>query len=470
MKRYFGFLFFCLLAGQILSQNYLDYPPNQKKEIFREEFTRDLRNLRVEGKEDNYNHKKGIMYGHDVLLTSRIARSFSSLGNFEYELYIRQTPEINFTLSWYTAFEHEEKPSKLDFNCSNEEISLIGRGAKKNQDIHLLAAGPEYQKFIEADSFNKITLRRIDTIYQLFINEMYVGKLEYPYKGGQAFRFESKKQNFELDYFTLNKLLNEPEIVEEVLVSRTIDPVKKEFDAESIEKNYYALIIGNNNYTDPNLADLDQPISDAGNLYKVLTGKYTFDLDNVVFLKDATRKDIIVELDKFSNQLTENDNFLIFYAGHGYWDEKKEQGYWFPVDAEKDVTADWLRNSTIQGYIESIKAKHTLLIADACFGGGIFKSRAAFPDASKSINNLYRYDSRKAMTSGMLNEVPDKSVFMENLVARLNNNNEKYLPSMNLFMQFRENVMNNSYNAPQYGTIHNTGDQGGDFIFILKTK
>ena len=74
------------------------------------------------------------------------------------------------------------------------------------------------------------------------------------------------------------------------------------------------------------------------------------------------------------------------------------------------------------------------------------------------------------MTSGMLNEVPDKSVFMENLIERLVNNEEKYLPSMDLFMQFRENVMNNSYNAPQYGTIHNTGDKGGDFIFITRDQ
>ncbi|MEQ8522979.1 MAG: hypothetical protein RIC15_12600, partial [Vicingaceae bacterium] len=82
--------------------------------------------------------------------------------------------------------------------------------------------------------------------------------------------------------------------------------------------------------------------------------------------------------------------------------------------------------------------------------------------------NLYKFDSRKAMTSGMLNEVPDRSVFMENLIERLNMNEEKYISSASLFFQFRENVMNNSNNAPQYGTIHNTGDKGGDFIFILR--
>lgn len=234
---------------------------------------------------------------------------------------------------------------------------------------------------------------------------------------------------------------------------------------------FHALIIGNNDYQDPNLPSLDQPIKDAITLYDVLLSDYTFEKENIIFLKNATRKDVIRQLDKLSDELTDQDNLLIFYAGHGYWDENKGQGYWMPIDAESDLTADWLRNSTIQGYIESIDCRHTLLIADACFGGGIFKTRGAtFDDASKSVNNLYKYKSRKAMTSGMLNEVPDKSVFMESLVMKLNDNENKYLPSMELFMQFRENVMNNSFNAPQYGTIHNTGDQGGDFIFIRKIE
>jgi len=35
---------------------------------------------------------------------------------------------------------------------------------------------------------------------------------------------------------------------------------------------------------------------------------------------------------------------------------------------------------------------------------------------------------------------------------------------MQLFVSFREAVMNNSPNTPQYGTIQNAGDEGGDFI------
>ena len=238
----------------------------------------------------------------------------------------------------------------------------------------------------------------------------------------------------------------------------------------NINGKFYAIIIGNNEYQDATISTLDQPIKDATKLYNVLTTKYTFDKKNVLFLKNATRTNIIEAFDALSNNLTPNDNLLIFYAGHGYWNEKKETGYWLPVDAKKSNTANWLRNSTIQGYLDEIPAKHTLLIADACFGGGIFKTRKAFNDAPPSIESLYKLKSRKGITSGMLNEVPDRSVFMEYLTKRLTENNLKYISTLDVFTQFRVAVMNNSSNTPQYGTIHNTGDEGGDFIFIKRVK
>ncbi len=39
-----------------------------------------------------------------------------------------------------------------------------------------------------------------------------------------------------------------------------------------------------------------------------------------------------------------------------------------------------------------------------------------------------------------------------------------------LFYRFREAVINNSPNTPQYGVIHDAGDEGGEFIFIRRTN
>jgi hypothetical protein len=232
--------------------------------------------------------------------------------------------------------------------------------------------------------------------------------------------------------------------------------------------SYYALLIGIDKYSDPAIPDLDNPINDATRLEKILVSKYTFQEDQITVLKNPGSEDLIIALDELAHKITPDDNLLIFYAGHGWFDEKANIGYWLPSDAKQVNKAAWFRNSTLCDYLKEIDSKHTLLIADACFGGSIFKTRAAFPDATKAVNMLYELKSRKAMTSGTLTEVPDRSAFVKYLMERLDENTEKYLTSEQLFSSFRMAVINNSDVVPQYGEIYNVGDEGGDFIFIRK--
>jgi len=229
---------------------------------------------------------------------------------------------------------------------------------------------------------------------------------------------------------------------------------------------YYALIIGVENYQ--YFEPLDNPITDAGKVKDILVSKYDFNAENVKLLANPSRADILDEMDELASKITINDNLLIFYAGHGTWDQESKVGYWLPVDAKKDKRSAWISNSTVVDYLASIKSKHTLLITDACFSGGIFKSRDAKLDNYNVSNKLYSYKSRKAITSGTLTTVPDNSVFTKYLVQRLNENTEKYLSAEVLFGSFKIAVLNNSSTIPQYGTIKNVGDEGGDFIFVLK--
>lgn len=269
------------------------------------------------------------------------------------------------------------------------------------------------------------------------------------------------KQNTAIETFVIERqAIQQTVLQDDVIVNNSTNILSN--------GKYYALIIGNNNYKDPAITSLDEPINDATKLYNVLTTKYTFKPQNVTFLKNASYVQMIEAFDNLSNNITENDNLLVFYAGHGWWDDKKELGYWLPTDAKQSSTAFWIANSRISDYMSSIETKHTLLIADACFSGSIFKKRAAFTDAGQAINSLYELPSRTAMTSGNLKEVPDKSVFLEYLVKRLDNNTKKYLSSDQLFVSFRIAVMNNSKTEPQFGTIQNAGDEGGEFIFIRR--
>ncbi|MGL1885507.1 MAG: caspase family protein [Reichenbachiella sp.] len=234
--------------------------------------------------------------------------------------------------------------------------------------------------------------------------------------------------------------------------------------------NYYALLMGIQNYEDPAFIDLDNPINDAKNLYDVLVEEYAFNAERVDLVLDATREDIMNSLDKLSEVVTPKDNVLIFYAGHGVWDDDSEIGYWLPSNAKKGKKAAWFRNSSLRDYIKEIDSKHTLLIADACFSGSIFKSRSGMVGADVATAKMHKLPSRKAMTSGTLTAVPDRSVFLKFLIERLEQNEESYLSAGQLFSSFKIAVMNNSEATPQYGTVQNAGDQGGDFIFIKREK
>jgi hypothetical protein len=231
----------------------------------------------------------------------------------------------------------------------------------------------------------------------------------------------------------------------------------------------FALLIGNQEYNDPDIPNLQQPVKDATQLYGTLTKDYNFDPENVILLKNPTKAEIIGTLHQLRSKITATDNFLIFYAGHGYWDEGMGVGYWLPKDAEKNSPVAWIPNTDLTNYLGAIKTKHTLLIADACFSGGIFKTRAAFNE-SYAVEMLYQLNSRKAITSGTLTVVPDKSVFFQYLIKNLNDNTSEYLSAEQLFSKMRIAVINNSENVPQFGTIQNVGDEGGDFIFMRRKK
>ncbi|RZL12399.1 MAG: hypothetical protein EOO89_19630, partial [Pedobacter sp.] len=254
----------------------------------------------------------------------------------------------------------------------------------------------------------------------------------------------------------------------EVIVNRTEVPIVVAETA--LKGNYYALVIGIQDYKDPSINDLDQPIADATSLVNTLSSKYTFDQQNITLLKNPSRSEMFQALEALSQKVKPEDNLLIFYAGHGYWDPIRKQGYWFPADAGRTDRSTWLTNADLKEYISSIPSKHTLLITDACFAGSIFKTRAIAANAPRAIRELYEMPSRKAMTSGTLKEVPDNSVFIQYLVKRLNFNTETYLSAEKLYSSFRDAVINNSANGqvPQYGEIKEAGDEGGDFIFIKR--
>jgi hypothetical protein len=246
--------------------------------------------------------------------------------------------------------------------------------------------------------------------------------------------------------------------------------------------NFHALIIGNKRYT--SWPSLTTPEADAQEIAEVLRQKYGF---KAKVLLNATRYDILRAFNDARKELTEKDNLLIYYAGHGQLDTTISRGYWIPVDGEIDSNANWISTVAITDILSAISAKHVLVVADTCYAGALTRSSLSRLDAGMSDEARYHWlkvmaekRSRTVLTSGDLKPVLDSgggkhSVFAKALLTVLRGNND-ILEGQRVYQEVSARV---SYAAaavltdagpleqvPQYAPIKYAGHESGDFLFV----
>ena len=107
---------------------------------------------------------------------------------------------------------------------------------------------------------------------------------------------------------------------------------------------FFGLIIGISQYKQegPELPSLDYPTKDASRLKQVLIDRYGFESGNIRYLENPVRATIIDAFEQLSSELKAEDNLLIFYAGHGYYDKERKFGYWLPADAKPNGKSEWI--------------------------------------------------------------------------------------------------------------------------------
>ena len=241
--------------------------------------------------------------------------------------------------------------------------------------------------------------------------------------------------------------------------------------------SYYALIIGNNRY--PQMPDLATAVSDAERAEKVLRDQYGF---KTSLLVNATRYDILSELNRLREQLTDKDNLLIYYAGHGEIDRINMQGYWLPVDAEPNSTANWISNVSITEQLNAMKAKHVMVVADSCYSGLLTRSSLARLDVDltdevrrKWMNVMAKTRSRTVLTSGGVKPVMDSgggnhSIFAEAFFDALESNTN-ILEGYKIYRDVANKVQASAAKfsveqTPQYAPIRHGGHESGEFLFV----
>jgi len=229
---------------------------------------------------------------------------------------------------------------------------------------------------------------------------------------------------------------------------------------------YHALVIGNNDYNADDIPKLESAVNDAETIASLLESDYSFDVD---LRLNASRKEILSALEQKSQSLGPNDNLLVYYAGHGYYDEDVDLGYWLPVDASLANKDAWIRNSAITDTIKGMKAKHVMLVADSCFSGTLLRS-VDVKRTGRFYEQMANRSARLVMTSGGIEPVMDQggdghSVFARNLIRKLRTS-DRIIDGTSLYQAIREPVVMTSEQVPQYSNIRFIDSDGGDFLFV----
>jgi TPR repeat protein len=284
-------------------------------------------------------------------------------------------------------------------------------------------------------------------------------------------------QHTSLEFLLIPKLRYATSAEEQLKTSSDTRETTRRIAGEVDFGNYYALVIGNNQYSHfPNLVSASV---DARETAELLSSKYGFKTTTLI---DATRYDLLSALNNLRETLTENDNLLIYYAGHGELDRVNLRGYWLPVDAEPNSTANWVSNVAVTDILNAMSAKHILVVADSCYSGSLTRSSMARLESGMSdevrtrwLKVMARTRSRTVLTSGGLKPVLDQgggqhSVFAKSFL-RVLSQNDSILEAYKLFRDLAKEVQQTASKygidqIPEYAPIKHGGHEAGEFFFI----
>ncbi len=242
---------------------------------------------------------------------------------------------------------------------------------------------------------------------------------------------------------------------------------------------YYALIIGNQNYA--RIGNLNTPHNDAKQLAQILQSKYNF---SVQTLLDANNIQVMQAINDLNSILTDKDNLLIFYAGHGtrLQSGDVEDGYWLPVNADPPPTNTyWVSNEFITRHLARLKAKRVLIVADSCYAGLLAnqKNNLLMGVKANYTKEYLKYKlSKKAryvLSSGGDHPVLDNgsnghSIFAAAFLEQLKNN-QRIMAGPDLYLKISEQVSKKAtamgvIQVPQLSAIKGANHEAGDFFFI----
>jgi hypothetical protein len=176
-------------------------------------------------------------------------------------------------------------------------------------------------------------------------------------------------------------------------------------NAVAADRKDYALFIAIDKYD--HWSDLVNPVNDAQTIATELKNKYGFEVE---VLENASQEEVFIKLREYAERkFKPQDQLMVFFAGHGFFDETFGEGY---VVAKNSLESDkakttYISHNRLRSVINNIGCEHIFLAMDVCFGG--------------------TFDPILAKSRGL--DVYEETSVSEFLVRKLSEKTRKYLTS-----------------------------------------
>lgn len=246
---------------------------------------------------------------------------------------------------------------------------------------------------------------------------------------------------------------------------------------DTINGTTYAILFATNIYD--YFGDLVNPMLDAQTIGAELEENYGVVSEVVV---NPTLEETAAKLREYAGKLYgTKDNLMVFFAGHGIYDEVFREGYVISRDSKMDDLGktSYLSHSILRTMINNIRCPHIFLVMDVCFGGTFdphlatasHRGAGMYAEISTDefVQRKLKYTTRLYLTSGGKEYVPDGRPGFHSPFAR------RFIESLRLYggedgvlttseiLQFVEKVNP----QPRFGEFGDN-EPGSDFILVLK--
>ena len=241
-----------------------------------------------------------------------------------------------------------------------------------------------------------------------------------------------------------------------------------------------ALLFATDRYTDPAIAGLVNPVADAEAIAAELE-RLGFTVEVV---RNPTRSDIYAAVRRYvdprQSPPRDDGQLLVFFAGHGTYDEVLGEGYVIPADGRAGAVETYVDYSSLARMLDAGRDvnRRVLLVLDVCFGG-------TFLQESRTGGGVYRTASvaetveryarvtpgRVAITSGSREYVSDgvpgrHSPFAHRVLEALRSGGGEDADGLLTYEELLGYVRRASGPTPLAGTF-GSGEPGGSFFFVV---